>query len=117
MAMVSSALILLILGLTVWLVPKGIQQYEGEPVKLEVAKQSHSLALVHNDNPFAQLLLPIVRVERVWREPGHCPAGLEPQDNPNRDYRADVRYHFLLGIPGPTVDVTCGAGYLTPEWD
>jgi hypothetical protein len=98
-------------------VPDGTQNYEDEPVKLEVAKQAHSLAQVHNDNPISQFFLQASRVGRVWREPGHCPRALEPADNPNRDYRATVRYHFLLGIPGPTVDVTCGAGYLTPEWD
>lgn len=89
-----------------WLIPNGIHSFDG--AARQVAGEAHQAAWSHNDNPLGRLAFPAARVQRVWREPGHCrrgePGGLEPF----ADWRAEVRFFSYFAIPGPVVHVRCG---------
>ena len=106
--------LLIIGGLTVaaltapLLVPDGVDRLPPGSVEREVASRAYPGAWTLNDNPVGRVLLPGVRVTRVWPEPGHCGASEQAAEGRARDYRAEVRLHSLFAIPGPVVQIRCG---------
>jgi hypothetical protein len=93
-----------------WLIPSGGGEFRNHPDSAirEVAAAAHQAARMHNDNPIGRLLFPAARVTRVWRDPGHCPATEPGGREPHADYRAEVRLYTYFGVPGKTLQVTCG---------
>jgi hypothetical protein len=93
-----------------WAVSDGVGRFDrrADPTYAHVAQLAYQDAWTHNDNPIARLALPAARVQRVWRDPGHCPAGWPGGNEPYADWRADVRFYTYFGIPGPLLRVTCG---------
>ena len=81
---------------------------EWSPVEAAVAQQSYEATWALNTHTLGRLLYPGVRVVRVWRDPGHCAPNEPGGGEPAADYRAEVRAFSWFGIPGPTVEVTCG---------
>jgi hypothetical protein len=93
-----------------WAISDGVGRFDQhrDPTYAYVAQQAYQAALMHNDNPLARLALPAVRVQRVWRDPGHCPSAEPGGREPHADWRADVRFFTYFGLPGPMLRVTCG---------
>ena len=102
----------LILGFAIpRLIPDGIDRYKSDPTAYAVALEAKRVYWIFH--PIAHVISPGLRVTRVWKEPGHC-HDTRPRDE-SGEYRAEVRGLLWFGIPGPTVDVQCGAWYYAPK--
>ena len=93
-----------------WAISDGIERFDrhADPTYAYIAQQAYQDAWIHNDNPIARLAMPAVRIQRVWRDPGHCPSGEPGGREPYADWRAEVRFYSYFGIPGPVLRVSCG---------
>jgi hypothetical protein len=109
-ALVAALPLLLLAGYAVprWLIPSGVERWRADPLAAAVARDAYAAVWALNDNPLGRLLVPGARVTRVWRDPGHCPPGEPGGREPTADWRAEARTHGWFGVPGPTVEVTCG---------
>lgn len=90
------------------LIPAG--DLHADPMARATAQDALESARQLNDNPLGRLLVPGMRVTRVWREPGHCRDPHPP--GPQADYRAEVRSYAWFGIPGPRIEAQCGGWYV-----
>jgi hypothetical protein len=104
---IGVALVIIALGAP-HLVRDGIERYAPGSQELAVAYRAYQGAWTLNDNPVARVLLPVARVSRVWREPGHCALNEPRPRGEAADFRAEVRFYSLFGVPGPVVHVRCG---------
>lgn len=106
---IVSALLVLLLcagaAVPFWLVSNGVDEYSGDA--RYVARQAYRAAWEWNDNPIGRALTPAARVQKVWRDPGHC-IGQPGAHTPYADWRAEVRYVTYFGIPAGKINVTCG---------
>ena len=101
-------LVILLLGFLVppHVIPSGVGRHRDDPLAHATAADAHAMAGQLLDNPLSRIPVRARRVTRVWRDPGHCrdPRPSEAQG----EYRAMVRLFTWFGLPGPTVNVTCG---------
>ena len=100
-------LLVALIGLVVpYVMAGGIATFRRDPLQYRVAINALQDFWVLNRGGAASVMTPRARVTRVWIDEGHCHdarAGGETSD-----YRAEVRGIAWFGIPGPTVDVSCG---------
>lgn len=87
-------------------VSNGIANFRNDPVQYRVAMNALQDYWFLNRNARWTVVVPSVRVTRVWLEPGHCN---DPRArDETADYRAEVRGVAWFGIPGPALHVFCG---------
>ena len=104
------ALLLLLTVLAGILVPyiadKGVGPFRNDPILYRVAVNARQSYWRINRDPVAKVVAPEARVTRVWRDAGHCHD--TRANGETAEYRAEVRGIGWFGLPGPTVDVSCG---------
>ena len=93
----------------------GLDAYRDEPAHAAVARRALEAARGLNDAPGARILLPLVRVESVEREPGSCPGTHAGARDSLADYVAQVRTYPWYRIPVGRVEAWCGGEAYGPD--
>jgi len=102
-----AVLLLATIGFAVpYAMDNGIASFRRDPVQYRVAMAALQDFWVLNRGGAASVMTPRARVTRVWIDEGHCHDARA--GGGTSDYRAAVRGIAWFGIPGPTVDVSCG---------
>ena len=87
-------------------ISSGVERHRADPLAHATAVDAHAIVGVMLSNPLSRIAIRATRVTRVWRDPGHC---RDPRPNEAQgEYRATVRLFMWFGLPGPTMNVTCG---------